>query len=91
MIVIKNKLAFARLQPIRTWTRRWPLLAMVVLLATLLTACRTGYQMTLNNGTTITTANKPKYDPEAKVWRAKDAHGVEHSYPAFRVQSIEPL
>ena len=75
----------------RQLNQRWGWLASLCLLVAFLAGCRTGYQMTLNNGTTITTANKPKYDPKEKVYRAKDAAGVEHYYPAFRVQSIEPL
>jgi hypothetical protein len=91
VIVIVKKHALARRRPVGAWMRRGSWLVSVVLLTALLTACRTSYQMTLNNGTIITTANKPKYDPQEKVWRAKDAQGVVHSYPAFRVQSIEPL
>jgi hypothetical protein len=54
----------------------------------LLSGCANQYVMTLNNGTKLTTASKPKL--EHGRYSYKDANGGEHFVPAGRVRQVEP-
>jgi hypothetical protein len=63
-------------------------LALAFLLAT---GCARRYQITLTNGNTITTQNKPKLNPETGAYLFKDAGGKPSALPRFRVKEIEPL
>jgi hypothetical protein len=77
--------------PVRT-RKRWPeCLILSLTLSCLLLGCASGYRIVLNNGTIVTSPNKPKFDDDAHVWRFKDAQGKQHALPAFRVQEIHPL
>lgn len=53
--------------------------------------CARRYQITLNNGNTITTKTKPKLNPETGAYIFKDAEGKPTSLPRFRVRQIEAL
>jgi len=64
-------------------TARFFLLALL-----LLSGCANQYVMTLNNGTKLTTANKPKLKQGKYFY--KDGLGRENVVPAGRVRQIEP-
>ena len=59
---------------------------LLVLIA--LTGCSHRYVMTLNNGTRITTVNKPRL--KGSTYYFKDATGRTNSEPAGRVREIAP-
>jgi len=59
-------------------------------LACLLTSCASRYNITTNNGHTVTSKGKPKYDKANSVFHYKDANGVERTVPAGSVRSIAP-
>jgi|WetSurMetagenome_2_1015567.scaffolds.fasta_scaffold742158_1 hypothetical protein len=63
---------------------------LVLLAAVALTGCASRYQITLSNGTMITTGSKPKYDAEHGVYRFKDLQGNPTYLPAFRIKEIAP-
>jgi hypothetical protein len=54
----------------------------------ILSGCAHDYVMTLNNGTKLATASKPKLKQGRYYY--KDAQGREQSQPAGRVRQIEP-
>ena len=73
---------------IRSWTIRLMTLVTVALLALSVTACRTNYQMTLNNGNRITTSTKPKLVNGYYVFM--DLQGRTNYVAEGRVRAIEP-
>ena len=56
----------------------------------LTTGCANHYVMRLNNGSEITTRNRPKLDKKENVYRYKNADGKKAFMPAVRVSHIEP-
>lgn len=62
------------------------LAALLAVLA--VTGCRTKYQLTLNNGNQVTTANKPKLVNGYYVF--KDLNGQTNYVSQTRVRAIEP-
>jgi len=54
----------------------------------LLSGCANQYVVTLNNGTKLSAASKPKLKQGRYYY--KDAHGREDSMPEGRVRQIEP-
>lgn len=56
--------------------------------AALLSGCARSYVMRMQNGTKITTSNKPKLDKGYYVF--KDISGRKVQIPAGRVREIEP-
>lgn len=61
---------------------------LVVLLGTFALGCHSHYQLTLNNGNQITTANKPKLINGYYVF--KDVNGNTNYVSQTRVKAIEP-
>jgi hypothetical protein len=62
--------------------------SLLLLLTLALTGCAHPYVLKLQNGTRVTTKNKPKLDHGFYVF--KDAKGLEARIPQGRVREMEP-
>jgi len=64
---------------------------LLIAVATLaLTGCAHRYKMTLTNGNSITTSNKPKLNKEGTAYLYKDLQGKESWVFAGKVTEIAP-
>ena len=67
-----------------------PTLLLALLSAAILTGCARHYVITLNNGNTISTQNKPKLNLERTAFVYKDAKGRPDFISAGSVKEIAP-
>lgn len=65
------------------------ILPLAVVLATLATGCSRHYNITLNNGATVTALGKPKLTPGG-MYVFEDSSGKKTEVNAMRVKLIEP-
>ena len=62
----------------------------ILLLAAVLTGCRSNYDITTTSGMKIVGVSKPKLDRQGNFYFFKDAAGNVCSLPSSRVSVIEP-
>ena len=71
--------------------RAMPWLMIVAVSALLGGGCAQRYQVTLNNGTTLTTRSRPKLDPATGTYRFLDSQNKPVVLPKISVREIERL
>ena len=71
--------------------RALPWLMIALASAFLGAGCLQSYQVTLQNGATLTTRSRPKLDRATDTYRFKDSQNQPVAIPAHRVRQIEPL
>ena len=65
-------------------------LVLLLLGLALCAGCATHYDITLNDGTTVTALGKPKYDQAKSGFFFKDALGNPQYVPQIQVRQIQP-
>jgi len=65
-------------------------LAVLILLAALLSGCARSYKIQTSRGTVIFSTGKPKYAKDRGCFVYKDMNGVERTIPSGSVRQISP-